>query len=195
MIRVAALALLAVALSVGCDRSASTPGGGPTGAGARKTPLMQPFQGPWKFDAAKTVARWQADAVPAAEVAQAQAMGAALHPDMTIGGDAAVLAGPIEGEYAFFALHPHNQWVCGKAWHHEDREDPGDMSKCYARLELREDGKELHLSLRMEEDAANPNDPDVMNMPATAGSASNCGADGAPAPAWSPWRTYVFVRG
>ena len=187
--------LLSVVLLSACDQSGGTPGGGPTGAGARSTPLMQPFQGPWTFDPAKTVARWQADAVPAAEVAQAKAMGAALHPDMTIGGDAAVLAGAVEGEYAFFALHPHNQWVCGKAWHHEDRHDPGDMSKCYARLELKEDGKELHLSLRLANLAANPNDPDVMNMPPTAGSASTCGADKAPPAAWSPWRTYEFVRG
>lgn len=187
--------LLLVIFLADCDQSGGTPGGGPTGAGARTTPLMQPFQGPWKFDSTKTLARWKADSVPAAEIAQAQAAGSSLHADMTIGGDAAILAGAIEGEYAFFALHPHNQWVCGKAWHHEDREDPGDMSKCYARLELREDGKELHLSLRTETGSVNPNDPDITTMPPTAGSASTCGADGAPATAWTPWRTYVFLRG
>ena len=48
---------------------------------------------------------------------------------MVIKGNRAELSGFPAGEYHFFALHTHGQQVCGKAWHHEDRYDPGDMSK------------------------------------------------------------------
>jgi hypothetical protein len=112
---------------------------------------------------------------------------------MTITNDTAILSPmPLEGEYKFFALHPHNRWTCGKAWHHEDRNDPGDMNKCYARLEVKD--ADLHLSLRDDDNPANPNDPDVVTMPTLAGSSTNCGADAAPDPPWSAWRTYVFER-
>jgi hypothetical protein len=158
---------------------------------------MQPFQGSWKFDLQKTLALWQAQGVPQSDIAQVRTLATAMtiHHDMTIGGNVALFSASPQGSYDFFALHPHNQWVCGKAWLHEDRGDPGDMVKCYARLELKEEGKELHLSTRMHDDAADPTDPDVANMPPTAGSATTCTGDSDPHPPWSPWRTYVFVRG
>jgi hypothetical protein len=159
---------------------------------------MQPFQGAWKFDLQKTLAQWKADGVPAKEIAGAKRMaqGFPLHQDMTIQGDAAVLSAAgrgAEGEYAFFALHPHNAWTCGKAWHHEDRHDPGDMSKCYARLRLQD--TDLHLALRIDANPPNPGDPDIANQPPAAGSSTTCGADAATDPPWSAWRTYVFVKG
>jgi hypothetical protein len=203
--RVAAVVLLLIL--VGCDFSTGTgsrggtpggtAGGTPGGASGVTTPLMQPYQGPWKFDLQKTLALWRVKGIPAAEIAEAKKLSAVVpvHPDMTITGNGALFTGSPLGSYDFFALHQHNQWVCGKAWHHEDRNDPGDMDKYYTRLELTEDGRELRLSTRVEEDAANPTDPDVTNMPPTAGSATTCGADAAPAAQWSSWRTYVFVRG
>ena len=196
VVLVAMLAALA-----GCDRSSSgdvAGGESPFGDRGPASPLLQPFQVKWQFDLERTLALWKAKGVPPTQIAQARATTQAvpLHPDMRIQGNAAVLLGPgpLEGEYAFFAMHPHNQWAGGKAWHHEDRHDPGDMSKCYARLELKESGSELHLSLRNEETAANVNDPDLTNTPPTAGSATTCGADAAPDPPWSAWETYVFVR-
>jgi hypothetical protein len=163
-------------------------------APAAVPPPLQPVQGGWRLDHEKTLAAWQAERVPAAEIAQARAVGPSsrLHPDMTIVGDVAVLSGFPEGEYRFFALHPHDRWICGKAWHHEDRHDPGDMSKCYVRLEPK-DG-ELRLSVRMEDAGAELDDPDVSEMPTTAGSAAECQADAAPEPDWSPWATFVFVK-
>lgn len=116
-----------------------------------------------------------------------------VHADMNIQNDTALLPGTVAGSYQFFALHAHNQWACGKAWHHEDVNDPGDMDKYLVRLELRD--ADLHLSVRTHDSAADPADPDVTNMPLTANSASNCPADAGPTPPWSPWRTYVFVRG
>jgi hypothetical protein len=157
---------------------------------------MQPFGGPWRFNLAKTLAQWQADGVPAAEIAQAKTIAAQfpLHADMTLTGDTALLSPlPLVGEYKFFALHPHNGWVCGKAWNHEDRNDPGDMSKCLARLKL--DNADLHLALRSDANAADPKDPDVTTMPVLAGSATTCTADAVADPPWTPWRTYVFDRG
>jgi hypothetical protein len=159
------------------------------------TPIMQPFAGSWRFSLAKTLAQWQAEGVPAAEIAQAKTVAASfpLHPDLAITGDTCVLSPlPLAGEYKFFALHPHNRWVCGTAWHHEDRNDPGDMDKQLTRLRLA--GADLHLALRSHADAADPNDPDVNATPTLAGSAATCTADAVADPPWSPWRTYVFER-
>jgi hypothetical protein len=194
---------VAIALT-GCDRSpggGGTSGGGGAGAGPfgaanTNVPIMKPFDGDWRFSAAKTLAQWQADGVPAGEIAEAKKLAQSfpLHPDMSLTGDTAVLsAAPLVGEYKFFALHPHGPWVCGKGWHHEDRNDPGDMSKVLARLQLNDAG-DLLLALRLEDNAPTQNDPDLTNMPVTAGSAQTCGADTAPEPPWSPWRTYAFER-
>ena len=60
-----------------------------------------------------------------------------MHNDMKISGNcAAVRSGVPSAEYRLFATHEHGGKVCGKAWHHEDRFDPGDMSKCYVRLSI-----------------------------------------------------------
>src|SRR5690348_13502566 len=163
------IAAMLIAL-IGCNRAPAPPppaggGGGPFGPPVM-TPIMQPFQGAWRFSLAKTLALWQADGVPAAEIAQAKTLATSfpLHPDMTITGDTAVLSPlPLVGEYRFFALHPHNQWVCGKAWHHEDRNDPGDMDKYLTRQ--KRDAGDLHFSFRVPEDAADPNDPELTKMP------------------------------
>ncbi len=183
-----ALFAVCISLALACDRKPS--------ANAPTTPatILQPFQGNWKLSTPKTLAAWKAANVPAAEITQSQTLASTfpLHPDMSIKSDTAILAGKIEGSYQFFALHPHNQWVCGKAWHHEDRHDPGDMDKYLVRLEIRD--ADLYLSVRIHDDAADPSDPDVTNMPLTAGSAATCTADKNPTPPWSPWRTYVFER-
>jgi len=173
-----------------CDKP---PGSGSPFGNSTPAPLLQPFQGAWQFDLEKTLALWKEEGVDEKEIAQARSISRLfpVHPNLKIQNNVAVLPGSPEGEYFFFALHQHDQWVCGKAWHHEDREDPGDMSKCYVRLELK--GADLHMAQRLEEDAADPNDPDVTTQPPT-GSASTCGADAAPATAWSPWRSYIFVR-
>jgi hypothetical protein len=198
---------LVLGLSVGCDRSSNStsssasssasgasPAGGSTSA---VVPILSPFEGEWKYNDAKTMAYWKATNIPANEIAQVQKMKslAAAHPDMTLAGDLAILhgPGPMEGQYQFYALHAHPQFVCGKAWHHEDRHDPGDMDKYLIRLELRD--SDLYLSIRAHQDAADPNDPEVVTMPILAGSATTCTADAEKDPPWSPWRTYIFDRG
>ena len=178
--RVIASTLVVVVMLSGC---------GNAGSPSPPVALLSPYQGPWQFDARKTDALWRSQLTPADRIA----WGVPRHPDMTLSGSVAVLPGPIEGEYAFFALHRHDQWVCGKAWHHEDRQDHGDMGKCYVRLERA--GPDLHLSVRMHDGHPDLDDPDLTNMPPTAGSKDTCSADAPAGPPWSPWMTYVFVRG
>lgn len=170
-------------------------GGSGTGLPATPAPLLQPFQGAWSFDVNKTLTLWQSQGVPAQQIAQARAFAQSfpLHGDIELDQNVATIHHVVEGEYYFFALHQHNQWVCGKAWHHEDRYDPGDMAKCYVRLE--DVNGDLHLSIRVQDGWPPLNDPDLTNMPVQAGSASACPADTAPNPPWSPWQTYVFTRG
>lgn len=177
--------LVLVALLSGC---------GPSDSVAVAPPLLQPCEGVWRFDTEKTLQYWESHGTPAAEISQARKLSQSfpLHPDMTIAGTVATLSGFPPGEYAFFALHSHDRWVCGKAWHHEDRNDPGDMSKYFVRLERK--GDELHFSVRSHEKSADPADPDIGDMPATSGSAKACDTDKADKRSWSPWATFVFVR-
>lgn len=130
--------------------------------------------------------------MPPAKIAQAQKLAATFppHPDMSLAGTTALLDGVVEGSYDFFALHQHPSWVCGKAWHHEDRHDPGDMDKYFIRLQLVQ--SDLHLSVRVPDGAADPTDPDVTSMPLLDGSATSCPADAAKSPPWSAWQTFVF---
>jgi hypothetical protein len=124
-----------------------------------------------------------------------------MHPDITISGDVVLCAGLFNSEYRLFGMHPHGEKVCGKAWHHEDRFDPGDMSKCYVRLQLVEGA--LHMEVRMLDGNPDDNDPDLQaTLPVEGGSADACDADN-PAPVqdvgnrmneWSEWTTYVFTK-
>jgi hypothetical protein len=188
MQRIGAIVSLLVVLLSGCNGSPSVE---PAQAPVPK--LLEPYQGDWRFDPKKTLALWKSEGMSDKEISQVVAMSRTfpIHPDMTIASNLGVLAGSPEGEYFFFELHEHDRWVCGKAWHHEDRHDPGDMSKCYARLAVTD--LELRLSLRRTE-RDDPNDPDVTHMRVTHGSLSDCRADSAPAPTWGPWTTYIFVR-
>jgi hypothetical protein len=166
---------------------------------SRAAPILAPFEGTWHVNFEKTLDQWKSDGVPASEIAATRAAAAKfpfpIHPDMTLKDSRALVygPGPFEGAYDFFALHTHGPWICGKAWHHEDRHDPGDMDKYMVRLQKR--GNELLFAFRVSEDAAEPSDPDITSMPLLAGSASTCTADALPESAWSSWRTYVFELG
>jgi hypothetical protein len=117
-----------------------------------------------------------------------------MHPDINISGNVAVSSGVLSSEYRFFGMHQHGDVVCGKAWHHEDRFDPGDMSKCYVRLQIVDD--HLLFKMRMKDGLPDLNDPDWRSSPATeGGSAADCDADNPPGAEWSEWTTYVFNRG
>jgi hypothetical protein len=115
------------------------------------------------------------------------------HPDLTFTGHIAVGAGLPSAEYRFFDLHQHGDTVCGKAWHHEDRDDPGDMSKCYIQLSLV--NGELYLKTKMSESALELNDLDfTRDPPIIAPPGVNCIADALDKENWGEWSTLVFVR-
>ena len=117
-----------------------------------------------------------------------------MHQDIAIDGHRATGSGVPSVQYDFFALHPHNETVCGKAWHHEDRHDPGDMSKCFVKLAL-VDGA-LHLKVRMKDGLPDLDDPDLVDNPPIAlpEGESACEADTAPAHNWGDWIIHAFVR-
>jgi hypothetical protein len=94
-------------------------------------------------------------------------------------------------EYRLFAIHQHGPIVCAKAWYHEDRHDPGDMSKCWVRLERV--GDEFHFHVKFQDDSADiEKDPDLTSMP-TLVNVKDCEVAG-DKPESKEWTTFVFVR-
>lgn len=162
------------------------------------TPLLEPFAGAWRCNGPATLAAREAAGRPAEETARLRELieknpgVQLLHGDITIRDNLAIGAGLPSSEYRFFSLHRHDQQVCGKAWHHEDRFDPGDMSKSYVRLEL-VDGR-LHFRSRMQDGLIDLNDPDLKETLAVEGDAARCTADKPPGGDWSEWELLVFDR-
>jgi hypothetical protein len=159
---------------------------------------MDPFTGTWAFDFEKTLAIQKAAGASDAQIAQLRKLYAdnpalgKMHPDLTFDGNVAVGAGLLSSEYRFFAMHKHGTKICGKAWHHEDRFDPGDMSKCHVRLKI--DGVYLFMEVDMEEDSPALNDPDLASEPPVEGDAAKCDVEARPGKKPSDWMTYVFSR-
>jgi hypothetical protein len=182
--------------------------------------ILEPFQGKWQFDKEQTLAEWRRQGMSDEEIDNLrelyrsmakievptgvqQALGAAgvdpneavksmgtIHPDLTVQGHVAISDGFVSSEYRLFGIHQHDQYLCGKAWHHEDRFDYGDMSKCYVKLAI--EGDEFHLQVMMQDGWPENDDPDLREeTPILAAPDSACDAD---APAPSDWTTYVFVR-
>ena len=203
-VRFAAFAALPLIAS-GCLKSAAELGRSPldqSGSGPFGPPessrLLQPLAGKWAFDKDATrEARLangesQPDADARSSPSEEDSTGDDAHSDMTITGNEAVCAGSPPAEYRFFAIHRHDGKICGKAWHHEDRFDPGDMSKCYFRFWSQ--GDRLCFAIRMMEATVDVSDPDLSeSAPIELDSDSNCNAD-SPSGEWSPWSTYVFNR-
>lgn len=119
------------------------------------SPLTTPITGTWMFEYDKTLDAQKAAGVSDEQIAQIRKLFADnrafgnMHPDITFDGNVAVGAGLPSSEYRFFGMHKHDSMICGKAWHHEDRHDPGDMSKCYVRLEVI--GGELRMEVNMQD--------------------------------------------
>jgi len=178
--------------AVGCGKR-------PSQGQVANVPILVPYQGNWHVDEKKTIALWLSQGESQAEINDHLAMirkqGLPLHLDLHIQGNVAVepwgaIRHGVEGEYLFFALHAEGPGVCGKAWHHENRADPGNhISKPYIRLQIK-DG-DLWFSDRDKEDV-DPTDPELINTPITAGSAATCIADKLPQE-WTPWLTYIFT--
>jgi hypothetical protein len=189
------IAVLVLIVAVGCGRSGMD--AGPFGD-VKESKLLAPFAGRWTCDFEKTIEALKAGGATDEKVESLRKFYREnpelgnIHPDIELTGDVAVSSGIPSLEYRFFALHKHDGAVCGKAWHHEDRFDPGDMSKCYVRLRLKENC--LHLDIRMHLGEVNLNDPDLAPQPAESGSAAECNADHPPGDEWDEWMPIVFTR-
>jgi hypothetical protein len=215
---IAGMAALLAALA-GCGDDDSGLGDQPTQPGAARAPeehggpnsesplenarpsvILAPYAGRWLFDFEKTAAALLASGAPKAEIERMRTMYAQnpklrkLHGDMVVSGNQAVCSGMPSAQYDFFAMHDHGGKACGKAWHHEDRHDPGDMSKCYARLAIVDN--RLELRVRMAEDSPQLDDPELESSPRVdLDSAAHCDADQPARGTWTPWIVYVFTRG
>jgi len=188
---------MAILLS-GCGDSLKSSGDGPFGAPGESR-LLAPFSGDWSIDFEKTLEAQKAAGVSDENIERLRKLYAdnpqfgKMHPDMTIKGDEAVCAGVPAAEYRFFAMHEHDGRVCGKAWHHEDRFDPGDMSKCYVRLKL-DDGL-LRFEMRMKDGLPDLGDPDLRSTPpADLDSSANCDADAPSGHGCTDWSVFIFNR-
>jgi hypothetical protein len=177
------LFVILAALAIGCETKNNV---GPFGP-AENSPLLAPFAGKWTFDFEKTLAIQKAAGMTDEQIEQARQIFAdspdlgKMHPDLKIHGNVAVGAGTPTMEYRFFSMHDHSGKVCGKAWHHEDRDDPGDMSKCYVRLSIV--NGELHMDVNMLDDL-DLDDPDLQSLPGGEGDASKCDVDKQDADNW-----------
>jgi hypothetical protein len=184
---------------LGCGKNCENgPDAGPFGP-VKQSALLAPFVGEWTLDFEKTMVALK-EAGASDEVIKQVRKNAGefshlrpYHSDITLTGDIAFSSGSLSSEYRFYSMHQHGDKICGKAWHHEDRFDPGDMSKCYVRLMIKEGN--LYMQVRMEEDPPELNDPELRSLPATeGGSATDCRADKIKEPGWDDWTTYVFTR-
>ena len=190
----AVLPLLSFAAS-GCGTSSSD---GPFGP-ERDSPLLTPFAGQWVFDFDKTLAAQKAAGATDERIAQIRKLFTdnpqlgRLQPDLTIKGDVAVGSGSPSSEYRFFAMHNHDSTVCGKAWHHEDRFDPGDMSKCYVRLRIV--AGDLHMEVNMLDGLPDVNDVDLISSPPVEVDSSKCDVNTLAGREAGDWAIYVFSRG
>jgi len=188
------ISMLFVAL-IGCESDADR---GPFGP-AEKSALLAPFAGEWIFDSEKTLEALKSAGATDKQIEGLRKLGTEnplvgqMHANMKITGDVAVGTGDLSSEYRFFAMHSHDKKVCGKAWHHEDRFDPGDMSKCYVRLMIKDSN--LYMDVKMKDGYPDSDDPDLRSSPPPeGGSAANCNAENPAGSDWSEWATYVFSR-
>jgi hypothetical protein len=186
-----------------------------------KVPMLAPFEGVWSYDQDRTFNAWRAQGVSEDQIAKAREAEALeaktfadvaqqmraqgldpgrfgnadgkTRPNLEINGH--VLSGIVlpGDECRLYELHQHGATVCGKAWHHEDPGDPGDMSKCYVQLSMV--GEELRVRFRMQDGLPDLEDPDLRGDPAIVAAPGNeCHADAPLGRDWDEWSTCIFLR-
>jgi hypothetical protein len=173
-----------------------------------KVSLLDPFQGDWKFDKSRTYALWTAQGkakrvtanedyvkknrewwAKSGRASEVAGVSDALHADVKVVGNIFFGQGGPGEEYDLFALHSHGSVVCGKAWHHESRSDPGDMSKLWVRLERVGDEMRFHVK---HSERKNWLDPEAFNRPILV-DASKCDTLNEKVES-NDWTSYVFVH-
>ncbi len=172
----------------------------------RPSAPLAPFAGTWVFDFDKTIDAQQAAGATKEELERLRKVDAQdpqfryFCADLVTTGNQAVSSGTPSQEYDLFAIHQHGNKVCGKAWHHEDRYDPGDMTKCYVRMAMVEN--RLQLEVRMLGRSPDPSDPDMAALltqnpsspPVDLDTPANCDADKPARGDWTPWTINVYKR-
>lgn len=187
----------------GCNENSSKIDDGPFGP-PKESKLLSPFAGQWRFDFEKTLNAQKAAGATEENLNKIRKLYndnpelGKMHSDLVIIGNIAV-GKEVDGsdmppcEYDFFSVHKHGDKTCGKAWHHEDRYDPGDMSKCYVRLKIKDN--DLYFEVKMQEGLPDQSDPDFGSMPAIdLDSDAQCDAEQPKSKNWSDWSVYVFTR-
>jgi hypothetical protein len=181
-----------------CSGNSSQTGNGPFGP-PHNSKLLSPFAGEWVFDFDKTIAAQKAAGASEKDIEGIRKLYGdhpelgKLHPDLSIAGNEAIGSEIPASEYRFFSVHQHGDKICGKAWFHEDRHDPGDMSKCYVRLKIKDN--DLYFEVKMQEELPNVTDPDLMSTPAVEiDSDANCDAETPKGNGWSKWTLYIFTK-
>jgi len=150
--------------------------------------------GRWEFDAENTFALMEQridnrDAIRISRQFHTQAT--PLHQHLIISGTTLTGDGVPSEEYRLFALHQHGDVLCGKAWHHEDRHDPGDMSKCFIQLKLVD--SKLKLTVNQLDGLPDLDDPDL-HSPAPIGDPNGCEASDQIDSEPNKWAVYFFDK-
>lgn len=196
------VASLLVVVAAGCGPGGgpgapSNPSSGPFGPPDVSTALA-PFDGAWVLDHEKTLAAMRAGGAHEGHLEAIRKSFAAgeketpFHPNLNIVGNVAMGDDHMASEYRFFRIHKHGAKACCVAWHHEDRFDPGDMSKCYVRLELV--GAELHMDVFMVELPPAIDDPDLVSGAPIEIDAAECRFDSQTTNDPEHWQRLVFRR-
>ncbi|HUG66418.1 MAG TPA: hypothetical protein VMM76_01625 [Pirellulaceae bacterium] len=155
---------------------------------------IAPFAGRWEFDAEGTFALMEEridnpDAIRISR--QFHTNVSPLHQNLVISGTTLTGDGVPACEYQLFALHQHGDVLCGKAWHHEDRYDPGDMSKCFIQLEVVE--SKLKLTVNQLDGLPDLDDPDL-HSPTPSSDADGCRTPALIGEEPKEWAVYCFDK-
>lgn len=188
-----------ILFAVGCGGAAdSTADSGPFGP-VKESLILSSFAGEWVFDFEKTLDSLNSAGASEEDIEQLRKLYTEnpqidkFHPDIKITGDIAIGSGILSSEYRFYAMHQHDEKICGKAWHHEDRFDPGDMSECYIRLVIKDNL--LYLDVKMKEGRPDLNDPVFRESPPIkSGSSKECDAENPAGINWGEWTTFIFFE-
>ena len=153
-----------------------------------------PFAGQWDFDADSTFALMEEridnpDAIRISRQFHENVM--PLHQNLSIAGTTLTGDGFPPSEYQLFALHKHGDVLCGKAWHHEDRHDPGDMSKCLVQLEIVD--SKLKLTVYQFDGLPDLDDPELYSSPASS-DADGCQTSESIESEPNEWAIYFFDK-
>lgn len=146
-----------------------------------RDPLFAAVQGSWQFVGRHT------------EAPQATPSGGTIAggPDLRIDGHIISSLSPLHSTQHLFDAHLHQGRICAKAWHHEDPNDPGDMSKQHLTLAVAGDTLTIRECLATRQ--VDIDDPDVEG-PVRIVREAGCALEGDRDYGWTPWTVLTYTR-